>query len=151
MQENFLNLSCIIRNTKAGADKVRIRHISRYSVIYENNELYIHVWLIPVKMLSSQVLSKNIYFVQETLNSIILILWKIKNLHTFLQHKRGVYRIFISKVFIFSKNVRFYSLRLCIKRKQLQVFFSIEERNYLMFSENQIKWINLVMSVTILA
>jgi hypothetical protein len=30
-------------------------------------------------------------------------------------------------------------------------FFSIEERNYLMISENQVKWINVVMSVAIFA
>ena len=37
----------------------------------------------------------------RVIKSIILILWKIKNLHTFLQHKRDVYMIFISKVFFF--------------------------------------------------
>ena len=102
-------------------------------------------------MLSSQVLSKYIYFMQGSLKSIILILWKIKNLHTSLQHKRGVYMIFISKVFFFFSKMCGFTIYVDSLKENNSSFFSIEERNYLMISENQVKWINVVMSVAIFA
>jgi hypothetical protein len=82
------------------------------------------VWLIPVKMLSSQVLSKYIYYMQGSLKSIILILWKIKNLHTYFQHKRNFFKVqFIQDSRVRFKQVSLYFRHLFSRLYILQQLF----------------------------